>query len=34
MLKHKFCVNKIALTKQRGGGEPGDEARYSLQYHR
>ena len=27
MLKHKFRVNKITRIKQRGGEEPGDEAR-------
>ena len=27
MLEHKFRVNKIVRIKQRGGGEPGDEAK-------
>ena len=30
MLKHKICVNKIARIKQRGGGEPGDEANFRV----
>ena len=31
MLEYKFHVNKIAFIKQRGGGEPGDEAKLLKQ---
>ena len=30
MLEHKFRINKITRIKQRGGGEPGDEATWHV----
>ena len=32
MLEHKFRINKFARIKQRGGGEPGDEANPQAQF--